>query len=60
VDRAAARLANALEAGGFAPADRLAIVLPQSPEALIAHCAAYRFGGIAVPLFTLFGKDGLA
>jgi len=60
VDRAAARLANALEAGGFAPGDRLAILLPQSPEALIAHCAAYRLGGIAVPLFTLFGEEGLA
>jgi acetyl-CoA synthetase len=31
-------------------------LLPQLPEAAIAHLAAYRMGAIAVPLFTLFAR----
>jgi acetyl-CoA synthetase len=54
------RLANMLTAQGLAPGDRLAILLGQSPEAAIAHIAAYKAGLIAVPLFTLFGEDALA
>ena len=29
-------------------------------ETAIAHCAAYRLGAVVVPLFTLFGEEGLA
>ncbi|MCO5130300.1 MAG: AMP-binding protein [Xanthobacteraceae bacterium] len=54
------RLANALTAHGLARGDRIGILLPQCPEALIAHLAAYRIGAIALPLFTLFGPDALA
>jgi acetyl-CoA synthetase len=39
--------------------DRVAILLPQSPETLIAHISIYKAGGIALPLFTLFGPDAL-
>jgi acetyl-CoA synthetase len=53
------RLANALSANGVGAGDRLAILLPQCPQALIAHLAAYRLGAIALPLFTLFGPDAL-
>jgi acetyl-CoA synthetase len=53
------RLANALSANGIGVGDRLAILLPQCPQALIAHLAAYRLGAIALPLFTLFGPDAL-
>jgi acetyl-CoA synthetase len=60
LDRAACRLANALAAHGVARGDRVAVLLPQGPETLLAHLAAYRLGAIAVPLFTLFGEEGLA
>ncbi len=58
--RASCRLANALIAHGIRRGDRIGILLPQSPEAAIAHLAAYRLGAIAVPLFLLFGEDALA
>ncbi|PZQ46615.1 MAG: AMP-dependent synthetase [Rhodovulum sulfidophilum] len=57
--RASRRLANVLAAHGIARGDRVAVLLPQSPEALLTHLAAYRLGAIVVPLFTLFGEDGL-
>ena len=53
------RLANALAANGVERGDRVAILLPQCQETLIAHLAAYRLGAIALPLFTLFGPEAL-
>lgn len=53
------RLANALTALGISRGDRIGILLQQSPEAAIAHIAAYKLGAIAVPLFVLFGEDAL-
>ena len=53
------RLANALTAQGIARGDRIGILLPQCPEALIVHLAAYRLGAVALPLFTLFGPDAI-
>ena len=53
------RLANALTAIGVNVGDRIAILLPQCPETAITHIATYKIGGIAVPLFTLFGPDAL-
>ncbi len=53
------RLANAFDALGLQPGDRVGILLPQSPETAISHIATYKIGGIAVPLFTLFGSDAL-
>jgi acetyl-CoA synthetase len=57
---ASTRLAAVLEARGVGRGDRVAILLPQCPETVIAHLAAYRLGAIAVPLFQLFGPDALA
>jgi acetyl-CoA synthetase len=57
--RAARRLANAFAAHGIGRGDRVAVLLPQTPETLLTHLAAYRLGAVAVPLFTLFGEDGL-
>ena len=53
------RLANALSAMGVARGDRLGILLPQCPETVVAHLAAYRLGAIALPLFTLFGPEAI-
>jgi acetyl-CoA synthetase len=57
--RRACRLANVLAAHGIARGDRVGVLLPQCPEAAVAHLAAYRMGAIAVPLFLLFGEDAL-
>ena len=54
------RLANAFRARGVGPGDRVAVLLAQSPEVLIAHFAAQKLGAVALPLFTLFGDDALA
>jgi len=53
------RLANALKASGIGPGDRVGILLPQCPETALAHIAIYKIGGIAIPLFTLFGPEAL-
>jgi acetyl-CoA synthetase len=53
------RLANALQANGIKRGDRIAIILPQSPETAIAHFAAYKLGAIALPLAALFGVEAL-
>lgn len=52
-------LANGLKANGIGPGDRFGILLPQSPEAGIAHIATYKMGAVVIPLFTLFGADAL-
>ena len=59
LDRAADRLASALAARGVRRGDRIAVILPQRPETIVAHMAAYRLGAIAVPLSFLFGADAL-
>jgi acetyl-CoA synthetase len=53
------RLSNALQALGVQPGDRVAIVLPQSPETVVAHVAIYQMGAVAMPLSLLFGPDAL-
>jgi acetyl-CoA synthetase len=53
------RLANALSGLGLGRGDRIAILLSQRPETLIAHLAGFKMGAVNVPLFTLFGPDAL-
>jgi acetyl-CoA synthetase len=54
------RLANTLRAHGVTPGDRVAILLPQSPEVAAIHVAIYKVGAVALPLATLFGVDALS
>ncbi|MGH6913009.1 MAG: AMP-binding protein, partial [Geminicoccales bacterium] len=58
--RGSDRLANLLAAKGVARGDRVAILLGQRVETLLAHLAVYKLGAIAVPLFGLFGPEALA
>jgi acetyl-CoA synthetase len=53
------RLANVLCAHGLARGDRVAVLLPQTPETAIAHVASWKAALISIPLFTLFGPDAL-
>ena len=52
-------LANALRSRGISRGDRVALLLPQSFETVIAHLAIYKLGAIAVPLALLFGVEAL-
>ena len=54
------RLANVLRAHGVARGDRVAILLPQTPEVAAAHIAIYKLGAVALPLAVLFGIDALS
>jgi len=53
------RCANALAALGVGRGDKLAIMLPQRPETVIAHIACYQLGAVSVPLSFLFGPEAL-
>jgi len=59
LERLSNSFANVLTAGGLRRGDRLAILLPQSPEVPIGHAAAFKAGLITVPLFVLFGEEAL-
>lgn len=54
------RMANGLKhACNLQKGDRVAILMSQSIETALAHVAVYKSGGIAVPLFILFGPEAL-
>ncbi|WP_340159049.1 AMP-binding protein [uncultured Hoeflea sp.] len=58
-----ARRSNAFARGlsslGVTAGDRVALMLPQGFETVIAHVAIYKLGAIAVPLALLFGMEAL-
>ena len=54
------QMANLLISHGLAAGDRVAVFMGQSLEVAISHIAIYKAGGIAVPLFYLFGDDAIA
>jgi acetyl-CoA synthetase len=54
------RLANVLAAHGVTRGDRVAILLPQSPEVAAAHIGIYKLGAVALPLALLFGVEALS
>lgn len=59
ISRASARFAHWLEAVGVVPGDRVAVMLEPSPTFYAAIFGAMKRGAIAVPLFTLFGPEGV-
>jgi len=54
------RFANWLARLGVQPGERVAVALDPSPEFYLCMFGAMKYGAIAVPLFTLFGPEGLA
>ncbi|MCV6547721.1 MAG: acyl-CoA synthetase [Cohaesibacter sp.] len=60
LQNSANQLANCLTETGLKPQDRVALLLPQCPQTLIAHIAIYKIGAIAVPIALLFGEEALA
>ena len=59
LQRDANRLASALARRGVRRGDKVALILPQRPETIVAHIATYQLGAIAVPLSFLFGPEAL-
>jgi acetyl-CoA synthetase len=59
LQRQANRFSNALVALGVCRGDRVAIMLPQRVETVVAHLACYQVGAIAMPLSILFGPEAL-
>ena len=53
------QFAHALSALGVQRGDRVALLLPQCFETVIAHVAIYKMGAIALPLALLFGEEAL-
>jgi len=60
LENAACALRAALKMLGLAHQDRIALMLPQSPETIISHIAGYYSEAIILPLFSLFGLDALS
>ena len=60
LQREANRLSNVLAGLGVVRGDKVALVLPQRRETLVAHLAVYQMGAVAVPMSFLFGPEALA
>ena len=60
ISTGSARVAHWLAARGVAKGDRVAIMLEPGRAYYLALFGAMKLGAVAVPLFTLFGPDGLA
>lgn len=60
LSKASHRLSNLLVARGVRRGDRVAILLPQSPETAITHLAVYAMAAVALPLADLFGVEALS
>ncbi|WP_129138664.1 AMP-binding protein [Modicisalibacter coralii] len=56
---ASERLAGWLASRGLGEGDRIACMLPRSPQLLIAVLATWRIGAVYQPLFTAFGPDSV-
>lgn len=52
---ASSRMAHLLAAHGVRPGDRVAALLPRTPQLLATILATWRLGGVYQPLFTAFG-----
>jgi acetyl-CoA synthetase len=59
LSRLSNRFANLLVSKGIKPGDRVAVMLEPSLAFYVSIFGAIKSGAIAVPLFTLFGPDGI-
>lgn len=54
------RFAGALRDANVGAGDRVGVLLPRSPDLLIALLGIWRAGAVEIPLFTAFGPDAVA
>jgi acetyl-CoA synthetase len=55
----AARFANVLKAQGVGAGDRVAGLMPRTPQLLVTILATWRLGAVYQPLFTAFGPKAI-
>jgi long-chain acyl-CoA synthetase len=60
IDDFASRFASALRSMGVQPGDRVALMLPNSPQFLIAYFGAHKAGAVVVPLNPLYTEHELS
>lgn len=53
------QLSNGLIRMGVQPGDRIAVIMGQRPETVVAHMAIYSVGAVVLPLSSLFGPEAL-
>lgn len=54
------RAANGMAAHGVTPGDRIALLLPNIPEFIVAYYAIQRCGGIVVPINVMYKAEEIA
>jgi acetyl-CoA synthetase len=54
-----ARFGGALRELGVGAGDRISVLLPKSPELVVALLGIWRIGAVHVPLFTAFGPEAV-
>ena len=54
-----ARLASFFQQQGVEPGDRIACLLPRTPQLFMTALAVWRLGAVYVPLFTAFGPKAI-
>ncbi|MBV0933740.1 AMP-binding protein [Marinobacterium weihaiense] len=59
LQQASARFANLLQQQGIGKGDRVAALLPRTPELLVAVLGTLRAGAVYQPLFTAFGPGAI-
>lgn len=59
LDQLSARFANFLRDQGVQPGDRVAGLLPRTPELLVTILGTWRAGAVYQPLFTAFGPKAI-
>lgn len=59
LEERSARLAGWMAGQGIGMGDRIACMLPRSPELLVTVLATWRLGAVYQPLFTAFGPDAV-
>jgi len=55
LSQTANQLANGLVRMGVQSGDRVAVIMGQRPETLVAHISIYSVGAVVLPLASLFG-----
>ncbi|CDG54665.1 MULTISPECIES: AMP-binding protein [Halomonadaceae] len=59
LDEQSAKLAGWFQSQGLSQGDRIACMLPRTPQLLVAVLATWRIGAVYQPLFTAFGPDAV-
>lgn len=59
LNSASAHVAGWMQQAGLGEGDRIACMLPRTPELMISVLATWRIGAVYQPLFTAFGPDAV-